>query len=253
MIFDVPRITTILRDSISNVVNSSVIYNTTENRYEYYDGSDWKVLGSGTGGGSVLSFNTRTGDITLLDSDIASLGDFTVSGTLTIDNNIILGSQALKLLTSSTDPNVSGVSANTGSIILKTDGSLWQKLGSGNTDWSQIQTSEYTNEPTGFPIDADGEVDRTSSTISFVGGSTRTFTIAPTGSSYTILVKGRQFRKTTSESIQISNTQGAHYIYFDENGELHETTSFSLDYIRNYRNSLLLFYFASSNQSFQKP
>jgi hypothetical protein len=244
MIFDVPRITTTVRNTLSPT-NSTVIYNTDENRYEYYNGSAWKTFGEG----QVISFNTRTGDVTLLDSDIASLGDFTVSGTLTINNDIILGSQALKLSTVSTDPNVSGVAANTGSIILKTDGSLWQKLGSENTDWSQVQTGEYSNEPTGFPIDSDGEVDRTSSAISFVDGVSRTFSIAPTGSSYIILIKGRQYRKTTTESIQISNTEGSHYVYFDENGELQETTSFSLEFILKYVAVAIIYWNASTSKA----
>ena len=244
MIFDVPRITTSLRDSITPV-NSSVIYNTDNNRYEYYNGTSWKPFGEG----GVISFNTRTGEVTLLDSDIASLGDFTISGTVTVNNDIILGSQALKIATSSIDPNVSGVAGNIGSVILKNDGSMWQKDGSSNTDWSQVQTGEYSNEPTGFPIDSVGEVDRTSSTISFVDGVTRTFSIAPTSGSYIILIKGRQYRKTTTESIQISNTEGLHYIYFDENGELQETTSFSLEFILKYVAVAIIYWNASTSKA----
>jgi hypothetical protein len=244
MIFDVPRITTSLRDSITPV-NSSVIYNTDNNRYEYYNGTSWKPFGEG----GVISFNTRTGEVTLLDSDIASLGDFTISGTVTVNNDIILGSETLKIMTSDVDPNVSGVSANIGSVILKNDGSMWQKDGSSNTDWSQVQTGEYSNEPTGFPIDSVGEVDRTSSTISFVDGVSRTFSIAPTGSSYIILIKGCQYRKTTTESIQISNTEGQHYIYFDENGELQETTSFSLEFILKYVAVAIIYWNASTSKA----
>ena len=244
MIFDVPRITTSLRDSITPV-NSSVIYNTDNNRYEYYNGTSWKPFGEG----GVISFNTRTGEVTLLDSDIASLGDFTISGTVTVNNDIILGSQALKIITSSVDPNVSGVAGNIGSIVLKNDGSMWQKDGSSNTDWSQVQTGEYSNEPTGFPIDSTGEVDRTSSTISFVDGVTRTFSIAPTSGSYIILIKGRQYRKTTTESIQISNTEGLHYIYFDENGELQETTSFSLEFILKYVAVAIIYWNVSTSKA----
>lgn len=228
MIFDVPRVTTIIRDAIQPT-NSSVIYNTTENRYEYYDGSSWKAFGEG----GVISFNTRTGEITLLDSDIASLGDFTVSGTITINNDIILGSEALKIMSSANDPNVSGVIANTGSIILQSDGSLWQKLGSGNTNWSKIQLGEFTGEPTGFPIDSDGEVNRSDSSISF-NNTNRTFSISPTGTEFFILIKGKQFRKTSTESIQISTSEGLHHIYYDLNGDLQTSTQFSLDLILKY-------------------
>jgi hypothetical protein len=244
MIFDVPRITTSLRDSITPV-NSSVIYNTDNNRYEYYNGTSWKSFGEG----GVISFNTRTGEVTLLDSDIASLGDFTISGTVTINNDIILGPQALKISTASIDPNVSGVSANVGSIILRNDGSIWQKLDTGNTDWSQVQTSEFTNEPTGFPINPiTGEIDRTSSTISF-SDIDRTFSIGPSGSSYIVLLQGRQYRKTTTESLQISTAEGLHYIYFNTNGSLTETTSFSLDLILHYAIIAIVYWDSTNNKA----
>jgi len=44
MIFDVPHVTTITRDSLVSPVNSSVIYNVDYNRYEYYDGMSWKIF-----------------------------------------------------------------------------------------------------------------------------------------------------------------------------------------------------------------
>jgi hypothetical protein len=240
MIFDVPRITTSLRDSITPV-NSSVIYNTDNNRYEYYNGTSWKPFGEG----GVISFNTRTGIVTLLDSDIAELGDFTVSGTLTINNDIIFGSETLKIMTSSVDPNVSGVSANTGSIILKDDGSIWQKLDSNDTDWSRVQTDIFTGEPTGFPVDANGQVDRTSSVISFDNASL-TFSIAPVSTSYTVLIKGRQYRKTTTETISITDVEGLHYFYFNSSGQL--TTGTSLTSSTFLNNALIaIIYWDSTN------
>ena len=249
MIFDVPRITTSTRDSIQ-ATNSSVIYNTTENRYEYYNGSIWQPFGSGGGGSQVLSFNSRTGDITLLDSDIASLGDFTVSGTLTIDNDIIFGEETLKLISSSTSPNINGIEATTGSLVLKTDGTLWQKTGNGNADWNQLQLGSFTGEPTGFPVDSDGQIDRTSSIISFSNTSpARTFSIAPSNGNFIILIQGKQYRKTSTETLQISSDEGIHYVYYDLNGQLQETSEFSLNLILKYALVAIIYWDATNSRA----
>jgi len=58
-------------------------------------------------------------------------------------------------------------------------------------------------------------------TISFDDG-TRTFSIAPVGDDYYFYVQGRQFRKTSQTILQITNVEGKHYPYFDENGDIQE-------------------------------
>jgi hypothetical protein len=73
-------------------------------------------------------------------------------------------------------------------------------------------------EPTGFP-------NRTDSNISFDDVS-RIFTISPVGSSFDYWIGGTQYIKESAETIEISNDEGVHYIYYD--GEtLSEITSFS--------------------------
>jgi hypothetical protein len=74
-----------------------------------------------------------------------------------------------------------------------------------------------TNEPTGFAT-------RAESTISFSDAAPdRTFTIAPVGASFTFYVKGVKFVKTTSESIQIPDLAGNHFIYYSPTGVLSST------------------------------
>jgi hypothetical protein len=75
-------------------------------------------------------------------------------------------------------------------------------------------SQELVKEPTGF-------VSRTTSTISFneVG---RQFTIAPTGSTFDVYIKGNKYSKA-STSITIPNTSGNHYIYFNSAGTLSST------------------------------
>jgi hypothetical protein len=77
--------------------------------------------------------------------------------------------------------------------------------------------NNVTNEPTGFATLLE-------STTSFSdSGPDRTFTIAPVGASFTFYVKGIKFTKTTSESIQIPNLPGNHFIYYNSSGVLSST------------------------------
>ena len=72
-----------------------------------------------------------------------------------------------------------------------------------------------TQEPNGFPVDAStGEVDRSSSSISFDDG-TRTFTISPSGGSYTVWVSGQQFEVTKDFTVQSDDVNGEWFFYFD--------------------------------------
>lgn len=78
-----------------------------------------------------------------------------------------------------------------------------------DTNLSIIPTD--TKEPTGF-------VDASTTTISVVDG-TRTFTVAPTGASFDVYVKGVKYTKT-SQSVVFTNTEGVWYFYFDNTGTL---------------------------------
>jgi hypothetical protein len=83
------------------------------------------------------------------------------------------------------------------------------------------ELASYIREITG--IDQTGEPmghsDKTESAISFNSG-TRTFSIAPVSTSFTVWCKGIKNIYLEAESIQIPNTTGLYYIYFDENGSL---------------------------------
>ncbi|KKN32948.1 hypothetical protein LCGC14_0808570, partial [marine sediment metagenome] len=64
-----------------------------------------------------------------------------------------------------------------------------------------------TSAPTGFP-------NRSDSSISFVVG-TRTFTIAPTGTSFDYYIAGARYTVSTSEDLIIAPTSGIHAIHYD--------------------------------------
>ena len=112
--------------------------------------------------------------------------------------------------------------------------------------WLPLTFGEESGEPTGFPINSSGEVDRTSSTISF-DNSTRTFTIAPASASYTFMIKGKLFKKTSALTQTITDTEGLWFFYFDENGDLQKTNTFTNDLILKYCYIAYLYWDANSN------
>lgn len=85
--------------------------------------------------------------------------------------------------------------------------------------------SQTQKDPQGFP-------DRTSteanlrSRLNFTD-ATRTFTISPVGANFSFYIDGIEIVKTTTQSLNISNVSGAHFIYFDNTGTLQETQVFS--------------------------
>lgn len=85
------------------------------------------------------------------------------------------------------------------------------------------EINELSLEPQGF-------VNRLDSIISF-NDSTRTFTIAPTGSSYDVYIEGVKVTKTTAESIVIPSSTALNYLHFDTSTGLlsNKNTSFNFD------------------------
>jgi hypothetical protein len=140
---------------------------------------------------------------------------------------------------STIDPTISSVVYDTSLNVYKYwDGTTWVIFGN--------ETSPYTGEPTGFPIGADGEIDRISSTISF-NSSNREFTIAPTTTSFSILVHGKIYVKTTAQTTTIGTSEGLHYVYFDDNGNLTSSTTFSLEVIYKYVFVATVYWDATNN------
>lgn len=79
----------------------------------------------------------------------------------------------------------------------------------------KLVNGTYINEPTGFE-------NRTDSSITFTD-ATRTFTI--TGTAFNIYISNKVYVKKTA-SIQITNTTGRHFVYYDSSSNLTESTSF---------------------------
>lgn len=115
-----PRLTSVQRNALSPV-KGNIIFNTSSNQMEYYDGTSWKTYVSGTSygysiypnnnisiGGTIFQ-NLTTGARNYAFSDKglsqvssgtanSSLGDNALSVNSTGDGNTAIGSQALKIV-----------------------------------------------------------------------------------------------------------------------------------------------------------
>jgi len=92
--------------------------------------------------------------------------------------------------------------------------------------------ANYSQEPTGYALDdASGEIDLDSSEMSFANG-TRTFTIQPKApaTEFITVQSGVEYAFETAQTVVIDDTEGIHFIYFDE-GVLYSTTTFDINII----------------------
>jgi hypothetical protein len=76
--------------------------------------------------------------------------------------------------------------------------------------------------PSGEPM---GFVNTTTSAISFDNAS-RTLSITPVGGSFQVWVLGKRFAYTTAQEVQVPNTTGLYYIYFNTSGVLSQKTTY---------------------------
>lgn len=84
-------------------------------------------------------------------------------------------------------------------------------------------------DPTGFIVDSQGSIDKTTATLSWDDAS-RTFTITPTGTNFSYMWRGIKYTKSGAESKQITTTDGVHWIYY-VGDVLSETATFDFNLI----------------------
>jgi hypothetical protein len=102
------------------------------------------------------------------------------------------------------------------SDVVITSAANGQLLEFNGTNW--VNAVRPSNEPMGHE-------DKSESTISFNEG-TRTFSIAPVSTSFTVWCAGKRFVKTGTETVEIPDTSGLYYIYYNSSGVLSYRTSF---------------------------
>jgi hypothetical protein len=106
-----------------------------------------------------------------------------------------------------------------------TSGQVLSTDGTGVTSWA-----DNSGEKTNFDESLNGFVDRTQSTLS-IDDSTRTLTITPVSGSYTYYANGKKVIISTVKSVTWTVSEGTHFFYFDEFGNLLTIEAFSPDLI----------------------
>jgi hypothetical protein len=112
--------------------------------------------------------------------------------------------------------NVPAATLDNVSDVVITSAQNGQLLEFDGTNW--VNAVRPSSEPIGHENKAD-------SVISFNEG-TRTFSIAPASTSFTVWCAGKRFVKTTTETVQIPDTSGLYYIYYNSSGVLSYRTTF---------------------------
>lgn len=116
-------------------------------------------------------------------------------------------------------------------------------------NWVSFSDGDDTFSPKGFPINGlTGETNREDSVITFTE-SDRKFSISPKNESYTFFIKGKIYKKTTSSTQTIDDTEGFWYFYFDENGDLQKTNTYSNDLILKYCYVAYLYWDATNKKN----
>lgn len=88
---------------------------------------------------------------------------------------------------------------------------------------------------------------RAASTISFTD-ATRTFSITPTGTTFDYFVRSKRYT-STGETLVIPANEGLHYIYFDDDGVLVSTQTFSEEIITRWAFLSVVYWDAFNNES----
>jgi hypothetical protein len=193
-----------------------------------------------------ISFNTGAGEVVSWNGNTLSVEGHThTSSNITNFNSSVSGLLPVKNIVGGSGINVSSLSGTytvavtgiAGLISEEVDDRVSQLLVEGTgvnltyndasgtltIDNLHTEINELSLEPQGF-------VNRLDSVISF-NDSTRTFTIAPSGSSYDIYIEGVKVTKTTSESIIIPTGTALNYLHFNTDTGLldNKTTGFNFD------------------------
>jgi hypothetical protein len=217
---------------------SDVIVTTPSNGQALvYNGTDWvngasgvagstytATIGDGTNDVFVLSHGLNTRDVFVTIRNAASPYEVidaywaaTTTGTVTIDFSVVptINSVRVAIYAAVTGNNTALALDTLTDVVISTPAN-GQFLEFDGTNW--VNKVSPSNEPMGHENKAD-------SVISFNEG-TRTFSIAPASTSYTVWCAGKRFVKTTTSTVIIPDTSGLYYIYFDSSGVLSYRTSY---------------------------
>lgn len=196
--------------------------------------NSWVLLTSGGGGGAVSSVFGRTGDV------IAQSGDYTKTqvGLGNVDNTSDLNKPISNATQAALDDKEDVINKVTD--LSSPDNITYPTtLAVSNAITNVDNIFETMKEPTGFE-------NRTDSVITF-DDSTRQFTIAPTGSSFSVWVKGKKFTITSPQTITLNTVDESKYIYFNSSGLLSYQTYFDVSIFLNNCMVSIIYWNSSTN------
>lgn len=192
----------------------------------FVDADTFARLKVEAGGRLTWGSGASAGDVNLYraSADILQTDDTFKTPVLFVDNieidptgattDQVLKFNGTKFIASTVSSGATNLDGLTDVVITSAvDGQI---LVYNGTNW--VNTVRPSNEPMGHENKDD-------SVISFNEG-TRTFSIAPASASYTVWCAGKRFVKTGTETVQIPDTSGLYYIYFNSSGVLSYRTSY---------------------------
>lgn len=116
------------------------------------------------------------------------------------------------------------------------------------TLWGSITGDPYNQTDMTSLFLENGFDNQTDSTIAFVDG-TRTFSITPTGASFSFNSGNLRFTKVAVDSVVATNVEGLHYFYYDNSGVLIHTTTFTEAIITDYAFVALVYWDATNEKA----
>ena len=101
----------------------------------------------------------------------------------------------------------------------------------GTDEIPQVAESELART---LPKEPNGIVDGENSVVAAFDNGTRTFSLTPTGAEFHYFANGRHYEKDAVADIILPDVEGLYYIYFDDGGDLKQTTTFQGDIIESW-------------------
>ena len=129
---------------------------------------------------------------------------------------------------------------------------LYSLLGHGHVEGDISDLDKYTQgQVDALLLDKqpreNGFVNRTDSSLGFDAG-TRTFTISPTGADFVFYANGAKYTKSAPDNVVIPDTEGIHFIFYDNSGVLSSTTTFVEELITTNALVSVLYWNATGNE-----
>lgn len=149
----------------------------------------------------------------------------------TIGDTLILDGSASIYMTTLTSGQPTDVEVDTGVTLYYEyfNGGLgYASIGGTGTAeqlfWWNTNKNVAGIEKQGFPIDD-------TDAVMSIDEGTRTFSVTPSGTKFSFYIAGKQIIKTSVQSVTWADTQGRHFFYFDEDGVLQTTDTFTYDLV----------------------